>query len=72
MLRNRNTDELKFFHPSNNTMLLGTPRLIMNRRLLEDDIELDKTLLSTPDNRDPRNSLVCREDHFVLDLMFTN
>ena len=42
ILRNRNTDELKFFHPSNNTMLLDTPRLIMNgvdRRLLEDDIE---------------------------------
>ena len=28
ILRNRHTDELRFFHPSNNTMLLKLPRLI--------------------------------------------
>ena len=36
------TSELKFFHPSNNTMLFETPKLIQNdddRRKLEDDVE---------------------------------
>ena len=28
ILKNRSTDELKFFHPSNNTMLFPVPRLI--------------------------------------------
>lgn len=28
ILRNRHTDEFRFFHPSNNTMLLKIPRLI--------------------------------------------
>ena len=35
-------DELRFFHPSNNTMLFKTPRLIENvddRKKLEEDIE---------------------------------
>ena len=42
ILRNRLTDELRFFHPSNNTLLFGTPRLLINAtdyRKLEDDIE---------------------------------
>ena len=30
ILRNRNTDELKFFHPSNNTCLFERPMLIAN------------------------------------------
>ena len=28
ILKNRSTDELKFFHPSNNTMLFTTPKLL--------------------------------------------
>ena len=40
ILRQRTTEELKFFHPSNNTMLFDRPRLIENardkRKLLED------------------------------------
>ena len=40
ILRQRTTEELKFFHPSNNTMLFVRPRLIENardkRKLLED------------------------------------
>lgn len=28
ILRNRTTDDLKFFHPSNNTMIFEVPRLI--------------------------------------------
>ena len=42
ILRERLTDELKFFHPSNNTMLFETPKLIQNaddRKKLEDDVE---------------------------------
>ena len=42
ILRNRITDELRFFHPSNNTLLFDTPRLLINAadyRNLEDDIE---------------------------------
>ena len=42
ILRNRRTDELRFFHPSNNTMLFETPKLLVNtndRLKLEDDIE---------------------------------
>ena len=42
ILRNRNRDELKFFHPSNNTMLFETPRLLQNPNdynKLVDDIE---------------------------------
>ena len=44
ILRNRTTDELKFFHPSNNTMLFETPKLIQNsddRRNIEKEIEGD-------------------------------
>ena len=43
ILKHRATDELKFFHPSNNTMLFETPRLIANqadRQKLEDDVEV--------------------------------
>ena len=42
ILQKRDTGELKFFHPSNNTMLFETPKLIQNtndRRKLEDDAE---------------------------------
>ena len=42
ILKRRVTDELKFFHPSNNTMLFDKPRLITNRRdivKLESDVE---------------------------------
>ena len=42
ILRQRHTEELKFFHPSNNTMLFDTPRLIENavdKRKLEEDVE---------------------------------
>ena len=47
ILKNRGTDELRFFHPSNNTMLLDTPRLIANRadtKKLEEDIEQQDAL----------------------------
>ena len=30
VLRNRRTDELRFFHPSNKTMLFDTPKLLVN------------------------------------------
>ena len=40
ILKKRDTDELKFFHPSNNTMLFDTPKLLQNandfRKLVED------------------------------------
>ena len=42
ILQKRDTGELKFFHPSNNTMLFDTPKLVQNvddRRKLEDDVE---------------------------------
>ena len=42
ILRNRVTDELRFFHPSNNTMLFDIPRLLVtaaDHRKLEDDVE---------------------------------
>ena len=42
ILRNRTTDDLKFYHPSNNTMLFKNPRLIKTRldfRQLLDDID---------------------------------
>ena len=43
-LRKRGTGELRFFHPSNNTMLFDTPRIIANtndQRKLENDMEQD-------------------------------
>ena len=42
ILSKRHTDELKFYHPSNNTMLFETPRLVANvtdLRNVRDDIE---------------------------------
>ena len=33
ILRNRVTDELRFFHSSNNTMLFNTPRLLVTARI---------------------------------------
>ena len=42
ILRNIITDELRFFHPSNNGLLFDTPRPLINAadyRNLEDDIE---------------------------------
>jgi hypothetical protein len=42
ILENRTTEELKFFHPSNNTMLFPTPRLLASPndyRQFVDDIE---------------------------------
>ena len=42
ILRSRTTDDLKFYHPSNNTMLFKNPRLIKTRldfRQLLDDID---------------------------------
>ena len=42
ILRNRRTDELRFFHPSNNTMVFDTPKLLVNindRKKLEGDID---------------------------------
>ncbi len=44
ILRHRTSDELKFFHPSNNTMLFETPRLVItakDRRELTDDVEAE-------------------------------
>ena len=42
ILKNRSTDELKFFHPSNNTMLFTTPKLletVTDFKNILDDIE---------------------------------
>ena len=42
ILRDRSTDDLKFFHPSNNTMMFETPRLMQTEsdyRQLIDDID---------------------------------
>lgn len=42
ILRRRVTNELKFYHPSNNTMLFAKPRLIANQKdiqKLEADVE---------------------------------
>jgi len=42
ILKNRITEELKFFHPSNNTMLFTTPRLLASPndyRQFIDDVE---------------------------------
>ena len=42
ILRNRVTHDLRFFHPSNNTMLFDIPRLLMtaaDHRKLVDDVE---------------------------------
>ena len=41
-LQNKGTDEVRFFHPSNNTMLFDTPRFeasANDQRRLENDIE---------------------------------
>ena len=42
ILKNKTTQQLKFFHPSNNTMLFPNPRLInsvLDYRTLVDDVE---------------------------------
>ena len=47
ILRNRGTDDLKFYHPSNNTMLLDTPKLIStpeDRQELLDDVNREDAL----------------------------
>ena len=36
ILQDRTTDELKFFHPSNNSMMLDSPKLIKQRSDLQD------------------------------------
>lgn len=45
ILKNRTTGELKFFHPSNNTMLLPKPRMIENPL----DVEQFKTDIEKED-----------------------
>lgn len=39
ILENTETEELKFFHPSNNNMLFETPKLIQNEQDIKDLLE---------------------------------
>jgi len=63
ILRQRTTEELKFFHPSNNTMLFKTPRLIENaidRRKLMDDVESEDVFEYARLQRPSTNWVVAR------------
>ena len=73
-LRKRGTGELRFFHPSNNTMLFNTPRIIANandQRNLENDIEQEDGIqyarLQRPSTAWTVETLMCvRFDVFKL------
>ena len=73
-LRKRGTGELRFFHPSNNTMLFNTPRIITNandQRNLENDIEQEDGIqyarLQRPSTAWTVETLMCvRFDVFKL------
>ena len=63
ILKNRTTGELKFFHPSNNTMLFATPRLLENAsdyRKFKDDIEKEDAFEYARKNRPSTNWTVAR------------
>ena len=63
IIRNRTTDELRFFHPSNNTLLFARPMLIANENdvtnLLE-RIELQDALAYAREQRPSTNWTVER------------
>ena len=63
ILKNRSTDELKFFHPSNNTMLFLTPKLLENASDYEQfrtDIEKEDAFQYARTNRPSTNWKVAR------------
>ena len=63
ILKNRTTEELKFFHPSNNTMLFSTPRLLENvsdYRQFKADIEKEDAFEFARINRPSTNWIVTR------------
>ena len=63
ILKNRSTDELKFFHPSNNTMLFLTPKLLENASDYEQfrtDIEKEDAFQYARTNRPSTNWKVVR------------
>ena len=74
ILQNRDTDKLKFFHPSNNTMLFETPRLLDNAgdyRRLVNDIEHEDAFefarLQRPSTKWTVERIICvRFDIFKL------
>ena len=74
ILQNRDTDKLKFFHPSNNTMLFETPRLLDNagdyRRLvnhIEHEDAFEFARLQRPSTKWTVERIICvRFDIFKL------
>ena len=63
ILKNRTTKELKFFHPSNNTMLFASPRLLQNSsdyKKFNDDIENDDAFEYARMNKSSTNWTVAR------------
>ena len=74
ILRNRLTDELRFFHPSNNTMLFNIPKLLVtagDRKKLENDVELEDAFeyarLERPSTKWNVEKIICiRFDIFKL------
>ena len=63
ILKNRRTDELKFFHPSNNTMLFSTPRLIekaSDYNQFKEDIEKEDAFQYAKINKPSSNWIVER------------
>ena len=63
ILKNRSTDELKFFHPSNNTMLFLTPKLLENTSDYEQfraDIEKEDAFEYARTNKPSTNWIVAR------------
>ena len=74
ILQNRDTDKLKFFHPSNNTMLFEAPRLLDNagdyRRLVNDIEHVDAfefARLQRPSTKWTVERIICvRFDIFKL------
>ena len=66
ILRKRDSNELKFYHPSNNTMLLDTPRLVStpeDRQKLLDDVGREDALEYARQQRPSTNwtveSIIC-------------
>ena len=76
ILRNIITDELKFFHPSNNTMLFETPRLLKTpadyRKLIEDVEQEDAfeyARIQRPSTKWTVERIICvRFDIYKLDV----
>ena len=74
IIKNRGTDELRFYHPSNNSMLFETPRLIKGSddfRRLSDDLErqdaLEYARLQRPSTSWTVEKIICvRFDIFKL------